>query len=198
MVRDHNRHEDTDGWGYALFKPDGHALVPGKLKDVVDACNACHLVVPERGMVFSEPMAPLLGAAASVPVLPKSNAGVSFVTIDVSTLPDFVRARMPPEFKQARQMQGPITQHVFSGTVFEAMPLVATEAASANMPAVLIGQTGTQQFSLLWPVEGEKAECTLPGGQNGRSVVGGWTMDYRYKPIPSFCTAANMALHKDE
>jgi hypothetical protein len=207
MVRDHQRHEDTDGWGYELFNPAGHALIPTKLKDVVDACNACHLVVPERGMVFSEPMAPLLGAAASVPESPKSKAVVSFVTVDVSTLPDFVRARMPPEFKQARQMQGPITQHVFSGTVYEAMPLVAAEAARTNMPAVLFGQNGTPEFSLLWPVEGEKAECTLPGGQNGRSVAGGLTMArvsapagdlYRYRPIPSFCASASMASHKDE
>ncbi len=207
MVRDRERHSDTDGWGHELFNPQGYALVPGKLKDVVDACNACHLAVPERGMVFSEPMAPLLSPAAPVPVSPMSNAAVSFVTVDVSTLPDVVRAQIPPGFKLARQMQGPITQHVFSGTIVEAMPLVATEAASANMPAVLLGRSGAPQFSLLWPVGGEKADCTLPGGQSGRSIVGVSAMArtsgptgalYGYRPIPAFCAAPNMAVHKDE
>ena len=213
MVRDHRRHKDTDGWGYELFNPAGYALVAGKPKDVVDACNACHLIVPERGMVFSEPITPLLdpmaslsGPTASRPALPKSNAAVSFVTVDVSALPDFVRARMPPGFTQARQMQGPLTQHVFAGTFVEATPTVGAEAASANMPAVLISQA-TPEFAIVWPVEGEKSECALPGGQNGRSVTGGSTVAgigapsgavYGFSPIPPFCTAASMAWHKDE
>lgn len=204
MVRDHERHRETDGWGYELFSPGGRALVPGKVKDVVDACNACHLIVPERGLVFSEPMVPLLSQVASLPALAKST--VLFVTVDVAALPDFVRTRMPPGFTQARQMQGPLTQHVFSGTFVEAMPTVAAEAASANMPALLISQE-TPEFSVVWPVEGGKAECTLPGGQNGRTVTGGSTISRtdvpsgtlaNFRPIPPFCTATNMGLRKDD
>lgn len=100
-------------------------------------------------------------------------------------------------------MQGPIPQHVFHGTIYEAMPVVAAEAVRANLPAVLIGQNGTPEFTLLWPAtltdRGAKP-CILPGSKKGQTILGGHTITYpgnspetRYKfqMGPPYCSPSS-------
>ena len=132
MVRDHERHKDTDGWGYAVFNSQGVVAIGEPQKAASKACNACHQVVRDRGGVFTEVMPPLLGLDGNVaqPALTPKTSAVSFASVEVAILPDYVRKQIPPQVKKVRQMQGSIPQHVFHGTIYEAWPLVAAEFRS--------------------------------------------------------------------
>ena len=118
---------------------------------------------------------------------------------------DFARLRaqaVSSPVKKVRQMQGSIPQHVFHGTIYEAWPLVAAELVRAGMPAVLIGQNGTPEFSLAWPApltDKTAKPCDMPGGRKGRMVFGGHTITYpgappetryEYKPVDPSCSPA--------
>ena len=202
MVRDNERYKDTDGWGYAIFNVVGIVSIGESQNKASQACNACHQVVRDRGLIFAEPMPALLGldknAVHQTPA-PRTSA-VSFSTIDVAILPEYVRKQIPPQSKKVRQMQGSIPQHVFHGTVFEAWPLIAAESVRANMPAVLIAQDNTPQFSLAWPApltDKNAKPCDLPGGKKGTYVLGGGTgtfpnrpleTRYQYKSVDPYCS----------
>jgi hypothetical protein len=188
MVRNHEKHKDTDGWGYAVFNVRGFVNIGEPQKNASEACNACHQVVRDRGMIFSKPMPALRGVAhiAEQPPSATEASSVAFITMETAALPEFVRAHVPPDAKQVRVLQGPIPQHVFHGTVYESMPLVAAEAVRAKMPAVLIGQSGTPEFTAVWPAffNGYKSDgCKIPGGKTGRTVLGGHTITYPSNPI---------------
>ena len=47
MVRNAKKHQDTEGWGYALFDKNGKTF-PGEPKVASQACAACHHLVPDR------------------------------------------------------------------------------------------------------------------------------------------------------
>jgi len=55
MVRDVKKHSRDDGWGYALFDVQGKVF-PDHGRQAVQACVACHHIVPDRGFVFSQLM----------------------------------------------------------------------------------------------------------------------------------------------
>ena len=209
MVRNHTRHKDTDGWGYAIFLMDGHT-VPGKpLDEVSQACNACHQAIPERGMVFAQPMPNLspLGppekyvASAS----PASQSKITFTTVSTASLPEDVRGRLPGNYPSIRKMLGAIPQHVFQGSMFESIPLVGAEAARYGMPALLIDVTDSRRFSALWPVA-ENNICRTSDGHSGRRVAGIFyavmvgsnphetvqESHMSYFPIAPFCAVADV------
>ena len=185
MVRDHERYKDTDGWGYAIFNADGIVSLGEPQKTASQACNACHQVVRDRGLIFAEPMSALFGPDANIGQQVQPPPAVSFSTVDAAILPDYVRKQIPAQAKKIRQMQGSIPQHVFYGTTSEAVPLIAAEAVRANMPAVLISQDGTPQFSLAWPApltDKNAKPCDLPGGKKGTMVFNGRTVTHPNAP----------------
>jgi hypothetical protein len=191
MVRNHARHRQTDGWGYAMFNMKGRTF-PGKpLAEVSQACHACHLLVPERGLVFSQPMPEISPASAASGVAFTFGEWVPprapFITVNVSSLPADIRAHLPEGAVTARQMQGPIPEHVFQGSMHESIPFVGAEAAQSGMPAVLISKQDSKMFSAIWPVK-EKGTCTLPGGEAGRKVEGVF-----YSVLPASITADGVA-----
>ena len=200
MVRDHDRYKDTDGWGYALFNPDGSVALGEPQKMALQACNACHQVVRDKGLILRNRCP---RCSARLPVshnrLQRASA-VSFSTVDVAILPEYVRKQIPAQAKKIGRMPGSMPQHVFYGTTAEAVPLIAAEAVRANMPAVLISQDGTPQFSLVWPApltDKNAKPCDLPGGKKGTMVFNGRTVTlpgnlidrrYQYRIFDPYCS----------
>ena len=90
MVRNRKRFKDTDGWGYAVFDDQGRVSIGETQNKTSEACNACHLAVPDRGMIFSQVMPDLLDRAqilnSATRDLQKSH--VPFVTVKVADLPE--------------------------------------------------------------------------------------------------------------
>ena len=175
MVRDHARHKDTHGWGYAMFNIEGKTA-PGKpLDEVSRACDACHQEVPERGMVFVQPMSDIspvsANANSSVIAGNSSRAQIPFVTVKFSELPKIVQEKLPPKTISVRSMQGAIPEHMFQGSMHELIPFVGAEAARSGMPAVIINKKNDKEFSAIWPVR-DNGDCTLPGGMPSHTVQG--------------------------
>ena len=205
MVRDHNKYKGTDGWGYAVFNDRGAVLIGETRERASQACNACHQVVKNKGLIFVEPMGNLFPSdVAAVDPVPKREmpADIPFVTVDRASLPDFVQQQVPPFLRQVRMLGGSMPTHVFHGTTYEAMPMIQAEAVRANMPAVLIGQNATPEFSLAWPAaltDKNAKPCKLPGGRKGTIVVGGRTITlpgnpferrYMYQRSAPYCSPA--------
>ncbi len=211
MVKDRKKHKATDGWGYAVFNSQGLVAIAEPQDKASEACNACHLVVKNLGMVFAEPMGELFPSKAQgvqLIDLVQPPADTPFITVDRAILPAFVQKEIPPSLKQLRMLGGPMPEHVFHGTIYEAMPLIQAEAVRANMPALLLAKSGTPEFSLAWPASltdrNDKA-CDLPGGKKGRLVMGGHTITYpanpietryQYKPVDPYCSPAGVASQK--
>lgn len=78
MVRNNEKHKQTGGWGYAVFDRDGTE------SQTTAACHACHQLVPERGLVFSQPMQLAIGSYGKPAHLQASR--VEFVTRGTSAL----------------------------------------------------------------------------------------------------------------
>ena len=57
MMKDSKRFPQTDGWGYATFKPDGSSeawKTFGDGPDFANTCHACHTLVKDRNFVFTK------------------------------------------------------------------------------------------------------------------------------------------------
>ena len=56
-MKDAKRFPDTNGWGYATFKPDGSSdtwKAFGDAPDFANTCHACHTLVQDRDFVFTK------------------------------------------------------------------------------------------------------------------------------------------------
>ncbi|MGO9545224.1 MAG: cytochrome P460 family protein [Rhodomicrobium sp.] len=207
MVKDRKKHKATDGWGYAVFNSQGLVAIAEPQDKASEACNACHQVMRNKGLVFAEPMGEIFPSQAQAvqPVaLNQPPADIPFITVDRAILPAFVQKEIPPSLKQVRMLGGPMPEHVFHGTIYEAMPLIQAEAARSNMAALLVGKNGTPEFSLAWPTgltDPATKPCTLPGRAKGVLVTGGHTVTYpqsppgeryRYQPDAPYCSPTGL------
>lgn len=145
MVKNADRHKDTDGWGYALFDANGK-LYPGDTATASKACAACHRLVPERGYVFSQPM-----AITGLPQQSQHPFGkrLQFESLKIGQLSHEAQ-KVLKDFKQVRSLKGELRKNLFSGTLDEVRPLLANEVLSSNLPAILLSEDKTQ-FSLVIP-----------------------------------------------
>ena len=103
MVMDHKKHAATDGWGYALFDMNGKTFEQNPVEQV-QACHACHKLVPDRDYVFSQPMRLEIGLAAALRAEESGmpNDRIAFVTKSVDALPAKVKEAIPSGFGKAR------------------------------------------------------------------------------------------------
>lgn len=167
MVRDRKKFPDTQGWGYAIFngsgkntsKPEDHAIDSR-------ACSACHEMVPQRGYVFSQPMALALNTAA--PILSEATGNITFTTLDSAKLRADVQKHLPAGTRQVRRVHGPFEKHVFVGTMGEIRPVLIREAIRTRHPALLISDD-SPLFSLSY-INPDKPACE-DHGKKGVSVV---------------------------
>jgi len=178
MVRDHHKYKDTEGWGYAIFKlsadPAINEIAPSQSKqsEMSQACAACHAIVPQRGLVFSQ-IASFLGP--DFHSMEADKALVAFKDVRLSTLDLTYQNLFPPSIKTVRVMQSPLTEIAFNGTLNEAKILMATEAAVTNKPVFFISKKGWPQFAALWPQSIDSKvddACSLPAHHKGRMVAG--------------------------
>ncbi|MDE1153356.1 MAG: cytochrome P460 family protein [Micavibrio sp.] len=171
MVRDHKKHAETRGWGYAIFTPAGKPTYKKEDQDVQSlACSACHDLVSDRGYVFSQPM--ILAVAKEGDVMPAAPAPalqVSFTTDDGATLPQAAQKNLPANTAKVRRVHGPFEKHVFPGTMGEIRPTLIKEAITARLPAVL-ADDASALFAIAY-INPDKAECTAAGGKKGVSVI---------------------------
>ena len=126
MVRDKEKYASTDGWGYFLFDSSGEPV-----KTDVNACAACHRIVPERGYVFSQQMAfenLFKKPASSLPPLTISQSSVEFADKKLNELPSEFAKHIPnAKSLTARKLIKPFLPAAFEGTADELRPLLVKE-----------------------------------------------------------------------
>ena len=165
MVMDHEKHKDTNGWGYALFDMNAKTLDEDPAIKT-QACHACHAMVPERGYVFSQAMHLEIGMPAMDPLGQIPQDKLHFETVDTAALQKEVLKHFPQKFAQIRMLQGELRKKMFQGTIDEIRPALINEARKSGMPAALV-EDGGSRFSLVYPQPDEKA-CTIKStGESG-------------------------------
>lgn len=188
MVRNSKKYADTNGWGYALFNEEWKQS-PGDTKQVVQACAACHNIVPDRAYVFSELMAGL--GSKALKLRPSESAAWAFVTTKIAELPKHIQVQIPVGVEEVRVLSGPLQQHVFPGTLDEIRPLLTKEARESKRPAILIGAE-KNRFSLVYAGSLSAAQSKKPvqGCRSGEvtfvAIVGGAEQENENRVI-SFC-----------
>ncbi|MDI1226891.1 MAG: cytochrome P460 family protein [bacterium] len=174
MIRDKEKGKGTNGWAYALF--DGRGKAAAEDQDIASqACWACHALVPERGEVFSQPIHMDISDTLPDPaVTPFAQAipRVEFTTVKAETLPEKIRAKLPPKTETVRLVQGKLALNLFRGTIDEIRPTLARESLRAKMPAILMSVDGTL-FSVVQVDDGKS--CELTGGGKGVNVTAFYT-----------------------
>lgn len=191
MVRNKQKHTDTDGWGYALF--DAQAMpFPEPQGQQVAACAACHRIVPERNYVFSQLM-------ESSPLFKKTSANqpdksfnrniedrIPFKEISVSELPKPLQSKLVNKTGKVRIVNHEITQAVFQGTLDEIRPTLSREAARTKKPAILLSDDHLS-FSLVY-VENEDSRCQDSGktGIYMKAIISTKTNEVPFNEI-NFC-----------
>lgn len=133
MIRDKKKYADTDGWGYFLFDGAGKSVQTN-----VQACAACHRLVPDRGLVFSQRVAltNLFKAppSSSLPPLAISESEVVFEEAPRTVIPSAYRDFLPPSDK-ARRLTKPWLKAAFEGTADEIRPLLTKETLKTKKPS---------------------------------------------------------------
>jgi hypothetical protein len=144
MVRDRGKFKDTDGWGYALFDAGG-VTFPEDPKITVNACAACHRIVPERGFVFSQQMG-LSGI--SNPEIGTPSTKFTFSDMTLAALPKAIGKLLPKGTSRIRRMEGELRKNIFQGTLDEIRPILAAEALRSHNPAILLSDD-EKRYSLV-------------------------------------------------
>lgn len=176
MVKDSKRHPETDGWGYALFSAHGTGGVPSGEATDPQTCHACHKLVPERGFVFSIPMAmnpreavsdlKLIGAGETAPQ-------VKFYTESKKKLPEAVQALVAGDW--VRVLQGELTQNAFDGTLEEIPPFLIGEALARKLPTAFIVNSNPEKTSgssyVLFQADPDTQQCETKSGKAGAPLI---------------------------
>lgn len=168
MVRNHKKHKDTDGWGYAIFDGKGR----GTEQDVdtnSQACAACHAIVPERGFVFSVPISASLGTSSVKFSAPDSPGKPTFITEKADKMPPNVREILPAGTKDVRQMKHARLEATGSADKLgEMRPMLSKEAVRTRKPAVLVNQDASALAAAY--VDETASACLTGDGKKGELV----------------------------
>jgi hypothetical protein len=175
MVRNKKLYSATNGWGYALFDPEGKTFNEDP-KITQDACYACHTIVENRGDVFSQHFSTTRYVKPIFTAEEKKVNSLTFVSKSVSALPENIRTHVPSWAKEVRWVEMEILRkHVFQGTLDELRPLLEHEAMKSKLPAVFASKD-EKRFVLIWP--GKSDQCMETTGMtsistdlNGRPVT---------------------------
>lgn len=154
MVHDEKKYADSDGWGYGLFNADG-TVIGKQVVAQTKACVACHRIVPERHFVFSQ--IAKIGLQAPHPQIPQGPPKIEFKTVALSSLKENVRSKIDSRYKSVRLGIGKVFDEVFFGTLYEAWVVVAKQASTSHMPAVLISKD--DKYSMVVFPDEESKTC---------------------------------------
>lgn len=158
MIRNQSVHQETGGWGFALFDVNGKTF-PEDLPTASKACFACHTVVEERGFVFSQPFQLAPGAHHFFPAGAQASESsenpfqkIKFKAQTVTTLPAELQKHLDKKWKTIQVLDDArITTHIFQGTLDEIKPTLERESFTTKLPAALISADG-KRFSLIHPI----------------------------------------------
>lgn len=139
MLKKANDPNAQDGWVYALYAPKFRGALTAAESQ---ACHACHLMVPERDMIFSQPFPVAFGAALAT--LPDDQPFADkFKPMPLQALKPGVRAVL-----EQRSLAGATVQLLemptFSGTLFESREILNRLARKQRQPYVLSAPDGRQ------------------------------------------------------
>lgn len=137
MLKDKTHPEAQDGWVYALYTPKYRGALT---KDEREACHACHLMVPERDMVFSQPFpialgAALASAAAAEPFADKFKP-VALVKAPATLQTVLRQQAKPPATLMLLEMPS------FAGTLFEMREIVSRLTRASGKPHAVSAPDG--------------------------------------------------------
>lgn len=159
MVRDKDKYADTDGWGYAVFKSDG-TLFDGDVKANSTACNACHRLVPERGLVFSEPLefSPFTKEISKTYPLQKNKSHIFFVKLPAKEFKGDLKVQNKKmNLHNLHFIDGEIRRFFFGGTLDEVTPLLINQVLNTGEPAGFLSQD-FNTFKII--VKNSRAKCS--------------------------------------
>lgn len=167
MLKKANDPNAHDGWVYALYAPKFRGALT---QAESEACHACHLMVPERDMVFSQPFPIAFGATLAT--LPDDQPfAAKFKPADVAALKPGVRTVL-----EKHQVTGKVQlleMPVFSGTVFESREILNRLARKQQQAFVLSAPDG-RQFLISLPESGcivTIATVDSKGGQTAAAAA---------------------------
>ncbi len=127
-----------DGWVYALYAPKFRGALTAAESQ---ACHACHLMVPERDMIFSQPFPIAFGATLAA--MPDDQPFADrFKLVDLVTLKPGVRTALA-KHQKAEKVQL-LEMPVFSGTLFESREILNRLARKHQQAYVLSAPDGRQ------------------------------------------------------
>lgn len=156
MVRNKKLYSATNGWGYALFDPEGKTFNEDP-KITQDACYACHTIVENRGDVFSQHFSTTRYVKPIFNHDEKKVNTLTYVTKKVPALPENIRKEIPSWASEVRWVEMEILRkHVFQGTLDELRPLLEHESMKSKLPAVFASKD-EKRFVFVYP--GKSDEC---------------------------------------
>ncbi len=175
MVKNRKAYASTNGWGYALFDPEGKTFNEDP-KITQDACYACHTIVENRGDVFSQHFSTTRYVKPIFTQDEKKVNTINYVTKAVSALPAQIRNQIPSWAKEVRWVEIEILRkHVFQGTLDEMKPLLEHESLKSKLPAIFASKD-EKRFVLVYP--GKSDDCmdttqmtSISTDQSGNPVV---------------------------
>lgn len=145
MLKKANDPNAHDGWVYALYAPKYRGALTAAESQ---ACHACHLMVPERDMVFSQPFPVAFGATLAT--MPDDQPFADkFKPVALAALKPGIRAALEqhkpiPEKIQLLEMP------TFSGTLFESREIL-NRLARKHWQAYVLSAPDGRQFLISLP-----------------------------------------------
>ena len=158
MLKDKKRYADTDGWGYALFDPQGKIFLDEPVAQKTLACAACHRLVPERDYVFSRRAAFDFRKGLNDSPLSQGKLNLTFKTSKRAQLPPNV-VNLVKDLDNIDLLEGDLQKNKFSGTLDEIVPMLVEQAFKNNSAAALIFDE--ENFSLV-KYSNKKKLCANP------------------------------------
>ena len=139
MLKKANDPNAHDGWVYALYAPKYRGALTAAESQ---ACHACHLMVPERDMVFSQPFPVAFGATLAT--LPDDQPFADkFKPVSLAALKPGIRAALEQHNSLPVKIQL-LEMPTFSGTLFESREILNRLARKYRQAYVLSAPDGRQ------------------------------------------------------
>lgn len=149
MVKNKNKYEASEGWGYALFTYEG-SLYREDLVAKTAACVACHALVPERNFVFSRPMQFQFGSHFPKLIGKKSQEeSLPFIEKPLKEFSKGFKAQLNPDTVAVNSLEGPLKKSAFSGTLDEIIPLLLGNSKESGRSTALY--LNEKNYSLVSP-----------------------------------------------
>lgn len=167
MLKDQKKYKETNGWGYALFTPNGKLFSGGKKENTL-ACAACHRVVPERDYIFSRAVQ-LDPTELPFPEFPNSkNSSFTFSTKKLNSFNKEFRSYLPDYKSNILFLEGEIQKHGFSGTLSEITPLLIEQSKKSLLVSTLF--LNEKNFTIVRP-NANSATCKVNVEQKAFHVL---------------------------